>query len=194
MAWVDDRIWCHPKMTGLSAEAFRVYVHGLAFSAGLSTGGLLTADQQKLIGSDLKTRRELIRKRLWDQAETGSEITIHDWKEHNGKRDARRAADRERKRLARAKERDASAGQDADKPADIPADKPEDVRRTDSGQNVGPARVEGSDGSEGRQRRKHPLPQPLLQDPGDGNGAEYDQALEHLDQLLANAAPQDIQW
>ena len=49
--------------------------------------------------------RELVASGLWDDVGHGS-ILIHDWDEHNGKRDARRAADRERKKQERATDPD----------------------------------------------------------------------------------------
>lgn len=132
MAWIDDRIWCHPKFTDLSAPAFRAYVNGVAYASGMSTRGHLTSEQQKLVGGTSKVRNELVRAQLWDENSNG--IVVHDWEEHNGKRDERRAADRERKRLARAKERKTSAGTSAGQ---------------SRGTSAGTARVDGSEGSEG---------------------------------------------
>lgn len=100
MAWLDERIWCHPKFTELSDRAFRVHVSALAYSSGFNCRGALTAGQQKVIGSTPKLRRELIAARLWEDKGGGS-IEIHDWKEHNERRDNRREADRERKRQER---------------------------------------------------------------------------------------------
>lgn len=157
MAWIDDRIWCHPKLVGLTDSAFRTYVHGLAYAAGMSTGGHLDRSQIRLVSVKKRDENELKNARLWDENHDGG-VIIHDWQEHNGKRDARRAADRERKRLSRAVTGDLSAGHDADKHADSPQDAPQDspqdtqarVRRTSRGQNSGPARVEGSEGSDVR--------------------------------------------
>lgn len=101
MAWIDDRIWCHRKFADLTDHAFATYVKAVAYSAGLATHGHLTPGQQKLIGADGRARRELVAAGLWDQNGDGTSIDIHDWEAHNGKRDARRQADRERKRQAR---------------------------------------------------------------------------------------------
>lgn len=137
MAWVDDRIWCHPKFTDLSAPAFRAYIQGVAYSCGMNTRGHLSGEQQRLVGGSPKVRSELEKAGLWDANPSGG-IDIHDWDEHNGKRDERRAADRERKRLARAKERDGQARTSA-RPS----------RGTSAGQSAGrstlAARVDGSD-------------------------------------------------
>lgn len=132
MAWVDDRIWCHPKFTDVSDRAFRAHVNAIAYSTGFGTRGVLTPGQQRTIGSDARSRRELVAAELWDDLEDGS-VAIHNWDEHNGKRDARRAADRERKKVARSN--GASAGQSA-------------------GRSTLPARAEGSEGSDGSERTK----------------------------------------
>ncbi len=110
MAWIDDRLWCHPKVIGLTASAKAAYVMGIAYSSGMSTGGRLEPAMQKAVGSNPRIRAELVAARLWDENGDGASVHIHDWKEHNEKRDERRKRDRERKRAARA-----SAGQGADK-------------------------------------------------------------------------------
>lgn len=101
MAWIDDRIWCHPKTVGLSAAAFAAYVKGIALSSGLSTSGHLNAGHQSMIGATAKVRTELVDAGLWDVNGAAPAVSIHDWDEHNSKRDARRAADRDRKRRLR---------------------------------------------------------------------------------------------
>lgn len=126
MAWLDDRVWCHPKLADVSDRSFRVWISGMAYSSGFGTKGILSAGHQRTIGSDARSRRELVAAGLWHEIDQG--IEINDWDEHNGKRDARRVADRERKRAAR------SAGKSSG---------------TSAGQSAGTARVEGSDGSEG---------------------------------------------
>lgn len=114
MAWLDDRFWCHPKITGLGDRAYRAYVNGVTYSSGFSTKGVLTDSQLRAVSSTPKARRELVSAGLWDDLGNGS-IKIHDWDEHNGKRDERRAADRERKRRERSKP---SAGQTTDNSSD----------------------------------------------------------------------------
>lgn len=110
MAWLDDRIWCHPKVTDLTDAAFRTYINGVAYSSGFDTSGVLTAGQQKSIGSTPRVRTELVQAALWDDIGDNT-VRVHDWDEHNGRRDARRRADRERKRAERQKSPRASAGQ-----------------------------------------------------------------------------------
>lgn len=110
MAWIDNRIWAHPKLLACTPRARWVYVAGLAYSAGFSTRGTLTKSHQKAIGSTAKTRQELVQNLLWHESETerGS-VEINDWDEHNEKRDdaleARRQADRDRKHRERERRR-----------------------------------------------------------------------------------------
>ena len=150
MAWLDDRAWCHPKLVNLTDRSFRAYINGISYAAGMGTGGTLTEAQQKLCGADYRSRAALIKAGLWDAGDglrpsggklpssdlalrrlSAQSITIHDWQEHNGKRDARRKADRERKRIARGfapkRPQDSpqdnqivSAGQSADSPQERP--------------------------------------------------------------------------
>lgn len=102
MAWIDDRIWCHPKIVGLSDKAKVAYMFGLAYCSGMSTSGRLDRATQRLMGATDKTRAELVAAGLWDLNGDGVTVHIHDWDEHNGRRDERRAKDRERKRRWRA--------------------------------------------------------------------------------------------
>lgn len=117
-AWLDERIWCHPKFTEVSDAAFRVYIHGLAYSDGFGCRGVLLSGQQQRIGSTPRLRRELVEGRLWEERDGGA-VEIHDWQEHNGKRDDRKAFDRERKRVARL-----SAQKNGVSPQDVPVDVP----------------------------------------------------------------------
>lgn len=130
MGWLDERIWCHPKVVNVPKESRWEYVAALAYSSGFSTGGHLSASQLRIIECTEKDRKVLVKVGLWDDAGEGG-IYIHDWHDHNGKRDARKASDRERKRQARAS---VSAGQSADKHAD--------TTRTNAGTESGAARVD----------------------------------------------------
>ena len=132
MAWVDDRIWCHPKFTDLSAAAGWTWTKGCAYSAGFGTKGVLSREQQRLVGATASVRAELVAAGLWEESHGGA-VSIHDWGEHNGKRDARREADRIRKKSARA-----SAGTSAGQ---------------SSGASAGTARVDGSEGSDSKTNR-----------------------------------------
>lgn len=101
MAWIDDRVWCHPKLADLPPAVAWTWVKSVAYSAGMGTKGHLSAGQQKLIGSTPKLRAALLQAGLWDANGQPGGIVIHDWDEHNEKRDERREKDRERKRKAR---------------------------------------------------------------------------------------------
>jgi len=113
MAWIDDRIWCHPKFNRLTPAAFAAYIRAVAYSSGMGTAGHLDPATQKLVGGSRRVRAELVDAGLWDVNGDGETVVIHDWDDHNGIRDQRRVKDRERKREYRAKQR-ASAGQSAD--------------------------------------------------------------------------------
>jgi len=105
-------------------------VNSIAFSSGMGTRGVLTLEQQGLVRTTRAAKTELVTAGLWDDLEQGV-VRIHDWDEHNSKRDERRAKDRERKKSARL-----SAGASAGQP---------------NGASAGPAHVEGSEGSDGRE-------------------------------------------
>ena len=127
MAWLDPRIYAHPKLLRCSPLARWVYVAGLAYSDGFGTRGELNRSAQKLCGSTAKTRSNLLSAGLWKTDENDAEnVRIHDWQEHNGRRDdareTRLQADRERKRAERAALKSArtstgqSTGQSAGRP------------------------------------------------------------------------------
>lgn len=109
MAWIDDRIWCHPKFNKLTPQAFAAYIRAVAYSSGMGTGGHLDVPTQKLVGGTRKVRAELVDAGLWDVNGDRDSVVIHDWDEHNGAREARRERERERLRQWRTKQvRDAS--------------------------------------------------------------------------------------
>lgn len=117
MAWLDERIWCHRKMLALSDRAFRAYINAIAYSAGMGSKGVLTLPQQRLLGARSSEREQLLKVGLWDERGDG-DIYIHDWDEHNAKRDERKEKDRERKRVRRM-----SAG----RPTESPQERPQDI-------------------------------------------------------------------
>lgn len=106
MAWLDDRVWCHPKTADLSSAAFAAWVKGIAYSSGMGTKGHLTAGQQKLIGGQGRARAELIAAGLWSENGDGTSVEIHDWDDHNGTRDKKREKERERLREYRRRKKD----------------------------------------------------------------------------------------
>jgi len=162
------------------------------YSAGFNCHGHLTIGQQRTIGTTTKARNELIRAGLWNLNGDDATIYIHDWADHNSKRDARRQADRIRKKQERAKpKRPPDSAQDA--PQELPMDEKQDTLRTERGQNVGPAHVEGSEGSDIDQDQptNHVVELPTTPVVGrePENGIDQDQDLAGL---LTKAAPEDI--
>lgn len=126
MAWIDNRAWAHPKVANLSDPAFRVWVSGLCYACGFVTEGRLTKQQQKIVGSTPRLRRELEDAGLW--LDEGPDVLIHDWDEHNGRRDEKERARRVKDRLRKAEERAKQKKSPADSPADSPRDNPAEGR------------------------------------------------------------------
>jgi hypothetical protein len=137
MAYLADNAWSHPKIADLTDRQFRMWIHGIAYSSGYLTKGVLTPGQQRTIGCDIRTRNALVKAAVWDDID-GETIRIHDWDDANSKRDERREKDRKRKRDARATSKGQTAGQSAGT----------STGRT-QGQSTLAAHVEGSEGSEG---------------------------------------------
>jgi hypothetical protein len=117
-------------LLALSDKAWRLWANSISFSSGMGTKGVLTVEQQQLVRSTRAARSELIAAGLWDELDNGV-IRIHDWDEHNSKRDERRERDRERKRSARL-----SAGTSAG---------------TSAGRSTPAAHVETVEGKEGKE-------------------------------------------
>lgn len=109
VAWIDPRIWCHPKFADLSDSACWLYVKGVAYCDGFSTKGHLSLGQVRTIGGTPKYRSELVDAGLWDEQADG--FYVHDWEHHNGPRDRRKEEARERMRAHRAA--NSSANKDA---------------------------------------------------------------------------------
>lgn len=114
MAWLDDRAWAHPKVADLSDAAFRTWVSGICYASGFATRGRLTPSHQRLVGATKAVRRDLVAAGLWRERDEGV-IEINDWDEHNGARDAKREADRERQRRWRESQRDLSHKNERDR-------------------------------------------------------------------------------
>jgi len=94
MAWIriDDRMPYHPKVIGLSAEAFRLYVASLCYAGGHETDGFVPASALPVLWGTARTAAELERAGLWDRSDGG--WSIHDYLQYNPSRadleDARR--------------------------------------------------------------------------------------------------------
>lgn len=100
MTWVklDDGFADHPKIAPLSNEAFRVFVHGLCYSARHLTDGRIPQAVAKAI-SPRRALDELVEAGLWNRNGTG--FVIHDYLDFQPSSEqirAKRAADSERKK------------------------------------------------------------------------------------------------
>lgn len=168
MAWIDDRVWAHPKIAALSPSAFQAWVFAIAYSSGFGLYGRLDDAHLRLLDVSKRTRAELVAAGLWHEldAQNRGGIEIHDWYDHNGKRDDiiedRRRRDRERKRLKRAESGEVSARTSADVSADISAERPQDVRTSSLARARAGARPMTSDGVTDIPTAARPL------EPGDG--------------------------
>lgn len=84
--WVklDDRFTDNAKIARLSDKAFRVYVHGLCYSAGALTDGLIPWSKAKSWAS-VKTIGEMLAADLWREVKLGYQI--HDYLEYQQSRE-----------------------------------------------------------------------------------------------------------
>lgn len=103
MAWLDDRLRDHPKIVRTSNGAFRAWALALCYCSAHGTEGRLDEAVRALrIGP--KIVEELVANALWDRDEDG--LFVHDWQEHNDKRDERTALARARARERAKRHRD----------------------------------------------------------------------------------------
>jgi hypothetical protein len=98
--------WTHPKLQGLSHQAYRVVTSSWGYAARHETGGHIPATAYRVLGATQKVVRELETAGLWHPNGDGSEI--HDWSDHQeaavelrAERERKRAYERERKRAYR---------------------------------------------------------------------------------------------
>lgn len=106
MAWfkVDDGFWCHPKVLGLPDAAIALWVRAGSYCGQQLTDGFLPDSARTLFGHDMDGPADaLVDSGLWTKVPGGYQF--HDWHKYQPTRggvEAERAADRERKRKARA--------------------------------------------------------------------------------------------
>lgn len=103
MTWIkiDDSFPDHPKIIGLSAEAFRTHIRGLCYSGRFLTDGLIPASAVGSIGS-LDSIIELVDSCLWVCSELEGAYLIHDYLEHQtSKFEVEEKREAVRKRVAR---------------------------------------------------------------------------------------------
>jgi hypothetical protein len=141
MAWakIDDASSYHPKARRAGLEAWGLYVASIVYSTKLLKDGVIASDALADVwpwgGNLRKLANRLVAAGLWDTADGGG-WTIHDYLDHQSSRAdvlAARAAESERKRLAR--------GQPSKQ---RPTGQPPDGARTDMGRRADSgARPEG---------------------------------------------------
>lgn len=105
-AKIDDRLWSHRKMIGISPGSLRTWLFGLAWSCQHETDGFVPTETLSLIKGSKRIARELVDAGLWEPDDKG--WRIHDFSEYQPTRRQRndeRAATRERVRKHREKRR-----------------------------------------------------------------------------------------
>lgn len=100
MSWakLDDAFPDHPKVIGLSADAFRLHVTAICYAARFETDGAIPAGGLPRIGGTTASVDELVDAGLWDRTPRGWQI--HDYLQYNPSRAERQtmrqqAADRQ---------------------------------------------------------------------------------------------------
>ena len=137
MAWLDDRIRDHPKIIRATPQAFRFWALALCYCSAHGTEGRL-AEAVRALSIPKRYVGELVRLRLWDSEADG--LWVHDWQEHNQKRDdaveERRKQARERQRRHRDRvrqqthpQRDGGVTVTRDVPRDVTRDVTRDTER-----------------------------------------------------------------
>lgn len=88
MTWarLDDGFWQHPKVLGLTAGAYRLYVNSICWSSRNLTDGFIQTNSLPLLMGTPKNAAELVEARLWDVVENG--WAIHDFLDYNPTRDS----------------------------------------------------------------------------------------------------------
>lgn len=91
----------HPKVIGLTPNAFRLHILALCYSSRNATDGYVPTEFVR--GNDRRAAAELVTRKLWEPHPDGAGWHIHDyleWQESKADRDARTRAAR---RAARAR-------------------------------------------------------------------------------------------
>jgi hypothetical protein len=121
MAFLDDRLWVHPKWRLLDAEAFRVGIYGLCYAHGFVTRGYLTPVDFLTLDADDDLVAQLVDCGIWDPLDDSGGVTvrdghavrhaldngvrIHDWEQYNDDERAahkrKLSADRQRRKRDR---------------------------------------------------------------------------------------------
>ncbi len=108
MAFLDDRVWCHPKWIALSPDAAWVGIKAICYAHGFVTQGRVTADALSIIGATDEIVDEMIAAGLWERsARYGNALVIHDWSDYNDDANAERKRAQTRERVRRHRARNA---------------------------------------------------------------------------------------
>ena len=103
MTWIkiDDSFPDHPKIIGLSAEAFRTHIRGLCYSGRFLTDGLVPASAVDSIGNP-ESIAELVDSCLWIRSQIEGGYWIHDYLDHQtSKSEVEEKREAVRQRVAR---------------------------------------------------------------------------------------------
>lgn len=193
MAWLDDRIRDHPKIIRATPQAFRFWALALCYSSAHGTEGRLN-EAVKALAVPKRYVDELVRLGLWDRETDG--LWVHDWQEHNQRRDdaveERRKQARERQRRHRERVR-GQTNVTRDSHTDVTRDRERDVTRDTErdgprGRVPTPARDHDHDHDQVTPKavtklRHDAEPEPSLtdDDPADDDRTAFDQFIDTVE-------------
>lgn len=86
MSWlkIDDGFMEHPKVVGLSASAFRLFMEGLCYSSRYLTDGKMPTGALRAMNGTPRAAVELVAAGLWEVRDEG--WAVHDYLEYNPSR------------------------------------------------------------------------------------------------------------
>jgi hypothetical protein len=87
VTWVrmDENFPEHPKVAALKADAFRVHVRAICYSARYLTDGVILTSSLSMVGGTSKLAQSLVAAGLWEVADGG--YVIHDYLTYNPARE-----------------------------------------------------------------------------------------------------------
>src|SRR6266545_3143579 len=100
MTWLklDDQFPDHPKVAGLTADAFRLYITGLCYTSRMLTDGFIPRSLAVKWSERSRSTGDLVLARLWMELDSG-DFVIHDFLTWNAAR-SRDAVQKERRTAA----------------------------------------------------------------------------------------------
>jgi hypothetical protein len=107
VAFLDDRVWCHPKWAALSPDAAWIGIRAICYAHGFRTRGTLNETALRMIGATDVTTDELVTVGLWERNGAGNAVAIHDWADYNDDERLDRQRDLTRDRVRRHRARNA---------------------------------------------------------------------------------------